>query len=110
MSLLEPAGTVTVPLATPASTGKLNTSGGTISGADILTTTMATAVPVTLAVMMSLASPLPGGLVPSDAEQAASSRTGTRAARAAPRRAVNIAESLQPSVRARRAVNIDRTA
>ena len=56
----EPAGNVMAPAATPSVTGRLNTSGVGISGAATFTTTVATAVPETSALMTSVPSPLPG--------------------------------------------------
>src|SRR6266849_9910191 len=59
----EPAGTVTVPRATPLTTGMLNTSAVGMSGAVTSTTTVATDVLETSARMLSVASP-PVGPIP----------------------------------------------
>src|SRR2546425_3130708 len=56
----EPAGSVTVPKATPPTTGMLNTSGGTMSAAVTSTTTVATDVPDTSARTSNMVSTGPG--------------------------------------------------
>src|SRR2546422_1396732 len=68
----EPAGMVSVPEATPAATGTLKTTVVGRSGAEMSTTTVATDVPETSALMRRVASP-PAGATASP-EHAANSR------------------------------------
>src|SRR2546427_9953653 len=68
----EPAGMVSAPEATPAATGTLNTTVVGRSGAETSTTTVATDVPETSALMKRVASPPPGATA--SPEHAANSR------------------------------------
>src|SRR3989442_998314 len=68
----EPAGMVSAPEATPAATGTLNTTVVGRSGAETSTTTVATDVPETSALMRRVASPPPAATA--SPEHAANSR------------------------------------